>query len=312
VNPYHVPGASDGAGPLCPHTNPAHEGFYVPVDHTLLAFEQFKTAIGDASSVRTAGRLVVALGGDGCGKSSLLNRCAAWLKPLLNKGEDGPCQLFSYVDTCDVSMSREARDSAVYQCLLDDLEARGMIPSPHGKKLNEYRADLKLGYRYLSTHVLKSHELKDAALVILLPRTELKEEVEHYASWTYSNIVFLAESREVEPVRAHWQKIRGASAGPAPIRLEVGQLTEEDGWTFVKARNGHRTDAVNYPFVSEETIRRVSKRPDLSIRELENLLFRLYQEILGQSTGPDSLGSGLTGELTYDTITDFYWRQGTM
>jgi hypothetical protein len=211
-----------------------------------------------------------------------------------------------------MNVSREARERAVYQCLLDELSARGMIAAAqHRERLNESKTDLRIGYRYLSNFVLKSHELKDTALVILLPRTELKEEIESYARWTFPNLVFLAESREVEQVRAHWPAIRSANPGSAPIWLEVHQLDEEDGWTFVQARKGHLRDG-GHPFVTEATIRRVSRRGDLSIRQLENLLFRLYQELLEESADRGSLGSRLTGEVTYENITDFYFRRGTM
>ncbi|MEU3642842.1 hypothetical protein AB0E59_05605 [Lentzea sp. NPDC034063] len=303
MNPYLVPLGGDGPGPLCPHTDPTHEDFYVPVDHTLVAFEQFKASIGNAAKIRANGRLVVALGWDGCGKSSLLNRCATHLKSVLRQN-DGQCLVFSFVDACRDSDTVEEREKAVYQCLIDELENRDMLLPKHREELRE--RTLKLKYRYLSNFVLGN-----TAVVILLPRTELEQEVESYAHWTHRNLVFLAESRQVEAVRGHWAKIRSASQGSVPIQLEVGKLEPDDGWAFVQARNGHRSDGEVYPFVSKETIRAVIAAKEFSIGELHNLLFRLFEEILAEGANSGPLGSGLTGEVTYNTITDFYFRRGT-
>ncbi|MFJ8959050.1 hypothetical protein ACIRG5_06635 [Lentzea sp. NPDC102401] len=305
MNPYLVPLGGDGPGPLRPHDDPTHEDFYVPVDHTLAAFDQFKASIGDAAKIRDKGRLVVALGWDGCGKSSLLNRCATHLKSVLRQ-DDGQCLVLSFTDACRDSDSVEEREKAVYQCLIDELDDRGMLAQKHREKLEEYAPKLK--YRYLANRVLG-----DTAVVILLPRIELEQEVESYAHWTHRNLVFLAESRQVEAVRAHWPKIKSASAeqGTVPIQLEVGKLEPEDGWAFVQARNGHRTDGDDYPFVSRETIRAVIAAKEFSIGELHNLLFRLFEEILAERANSGPLGCGLTGEVTYSTITDFYFRRGT-
>jgi len=233
----------------------------------------------------------------------LLNRCATHLKSVLRQG-DGQCQVFSFVDACRDSDTVEEREKAVYQCLIDELENRDMLKPKHREELRE--RTLKLKYRYLSKFVLG-----DTAVVILLPRTELEQEVESYAHWTHPNLVFLAESRQVEAVRAHWSKIRSANQDSVPIQLEVGKLEPDDGWAFVEARNGHRTDGDDYPFVSKETIRAVIAAKEFSIGELHNLLFGLFEEILAERTNSGPLGCGLMGEVTYSTITDFYFRRGT-
>ncbi|WP_394621462.1 hypothetical protein JNUCC0626_20890 [Lentzea sp. JNUCC 0626] len=304
MNPYLVPKGGDGPGPLCPHKDPTHELYYVEVDHTGVAFEQFKAEIGSVARVRESGRLVVALGWDGCGKSSLLNRCATWLKAFVQQESDGRCLVFPFVDACLDSDPVEDRQQAVYQCLFDELDNRGMISPQDRENLKE--RTLKLRYQYLSKFVLG-----DTVVVILLPRTEIEKEVENYAHWTHGNLVFLAESRQVDAVKTHWRKIRGANQGPAPIQLEVGKIDPDDGWAFVQALDLHRTDEDTYPFVSRDAIRKVIEAKEFSIGELHNLLFRLFEwiRIEGVNSGP--LGSGQTGEVTYHHITDFYFRQGT-
>ncbi|MET9225514.1 hypothetical protein [Lentzea sp. NPDC003310] len=276
----------------------------MPVDHTLAAFEQFKDAIGDASLIRVTGRLVVAVGWDGCGKTSLLNRCATHLKTVLRGQGKGQCLVLSFVDACRDSDSVEVRENAVYECLIDELENRDMIKPHHREKLRG--RDLKLGYLYLSKFVLG-----DTVVVLLLPRVEIEQEVEDYAHWTHKNIVFLVESRQIEAVRAHWPKIRDACRGSTPVQLEVGKLEPDDGWAFVQARNCHSADGEKHPFVSQETIRAVIRAKEFSIGELHNLLYGLFEEILAERANSGSLGSGLTDEVTYSTITDFYFRRGT-
>lgn len=303
-NPYHVPGMRSRIGPLCPYTHPEHENFYVPVDHTEKAFEVFKKALGDdPSALRAEGRLTVALGWDGCGKTSLLNRCANWVKAELRQG----CHIVSLVDAARDSDPREVRENRVFKLLVHELFARDLIDPKQREDLTEAldKGDLDFGYFYASRYVLKP---KNVVLVVLLPRTEIPLEVESYAKRAYPNLVFLAESRKVEAVGSYWPRIESAHDSSTPIRLEVGTLAQGDGWAFVQARKGDRTDAPDYPYVSEETIRRVTVARKLSIGELHKLLYGTYQELLEQIKDSGSVGSPM-GEVTLLDLMEFHFRR---
>lgn len=305
MNPYRIPPEGSGLGPLCPHAHPEHEQYYVPVDHTFTAFEAFKKALGkDLTVLRSEGRLAVALGWDGCGKTSLLNRCAAWVREML--GTD--CHVVSLVKVCRESETVEVRQNKVFQSLIYDLGHRGLLTSDQRREMTEAlnKNNFDVGYHYASRYVL---EPQNAVLVILLPRSEIPPEVENYARWAHPNLLFLAESRMVDGVRSHWPVIQGNRNSSMPIRLDVGTLVEDDGWKFVQARNGDQKDASDYPFVSKETVQRVTEERTLSIGELHDLLHGMYQELLEKSAEPGSVGSGPMGEVTFLDLMRFYFRR---
>ena len=303
-NPYHVPGMRSRIGPLCPYTHPAHEQFYVPVDHTEKAFEVFKKALGDnPAALRTEGRLAVALGWDGCGKTSLLNRCAHWVKGRLAQG----CHIVPLVDAARDPDAREEREMRVGPLLIHELVARDLVEPKQREDLDKAleKGDLDFGYLYVSKYVLQP---KSVVLVVLLPRTEIPREVENYARRAYPHLAFLAESRKVEAVSSWWPRIESAHEPSSPIRLDVGTLAQGDGWAFVRARKGDRTDAPDYPFVSEETIRRVTVARELSIGELHKLLYGTYQEFLERIKESGKIGSPM-GEVTLLDLMEFHFRR---
>ncbi|MET8764631.1 hypothetical protein [Lentzea sp. NPDC004782] len=304
-NPYKVPGMRSHIGPLCPHVDPSHEDYYVPVDHTETAYAVFREALGeDLTTLREEGRLAVALGWDGCGKTSLLNRCAAWVKRKLGQG----CHIVSFTGTGRDSEPREVRENRIFKLLIHELGDRGLLEPKQRDELTDAsdKGDLDFGYLYASRWVLKPGNM---VLVVLLPRTEIPREIENYARWAHPNLVFLAESRKVENVDSHWPVIESAHNSAVPIRLDVGTLAKDDGWAFVQSRKGNRTDAPDYPYVSEETIRRVTEARRLSIGELHKLLYGAYQEVLENGARWRSKDTGLRGEVTFEDLLSFYFRR---
>ncbi|MGW4212281.1 hypothetical protein ACWEIJ_30110 [Lentzea sp. NPDC004789] len=276
----------------------------MPVDHTQTAFEAFQREIGDGTSLRGRGRLVAALGWDRCGKTSLLNRCAAWVRDQL--GEEN-CHVLSFVDACQVSDDRAYREKTVFQSLIYELGYKELLSPQLREEMTEQlnSGELNLGYRHASRYVLMP---KKAVAVILLPRTEIPLEMENYARWAHPNLLFLAESRQIGAVHAHWPRIESVHQSSTPIRLDVGPLALDDGWTFVQARDGDRTDAP-HPFVAKETIREVIAARELSIGELHDLLYGMYQEILEKNAKPGSVGSSPMGEVTLLDLMKFYIRR---
>ncbi|MET9630498.1 hypothetical protein ABZX92_23805 [Lentzea sp. NPDC006480] len=275
------------------------------VDHTETAFTAFQESLGeDLTTLHDDGRLTVALGWDGCGKTSLLNRCAAWVKAELGKS----CHILSLADAGRDNEPREDRENRVFKLLIHEFRDRDLLDDNQHAELTEAldKGDLNFGYLYASKYVLKP---KNLVLVVLLPRTEIPLEVENYARWAYPYIVFLAESRKVESVNEHWSAIESAHNSALPIRLKVGTLDNGDGWAFVQSRKGDRTDAPNYPFVSEETIRRVTEARTLSIGELHKLLYGTYQEVLKKGKASGAIGSGSMGEVTLLDLMEFHFRR---
>ena len=88
-NPFHLPGRMPGDfGALCPWSQLAHADLYVPIDHTNEAFTTFQQAItGSGSAGRP--RVILIHGGEGCGKTALMHRCAHLLVTACNASS--PC-----------------------------------------------------------------------------------------------------------------------------------------------------------------------------------------------------------------------------
>ncbi|MGP4020770.1 hypothetical protein [Saccharopolyspora sp. 5N708] len=300
MNPYLVPGTTGRPqAPLCPYETNEHEKYYVPVDNTQAAFERFQEEIGDTASLLHEGRLVVATGQQGCGKTSLINRCAAWLAEHLGYGE-----IISLVDESSASDPIEHRLTLVYECLLADLARLRVLSSDQLQELAELRDRLDLGYRTLSNRL----DALDSglALIVVLPSSEdLVREIEHYARFARRKILFFAESSYVDYVDRHWAQIRRACRAE-PVLLRVGPLDDGDGWLFARARQELHPDAGVYPKVTEETMLRVTTSGyPRSIGQLQTLLHGVYEDLRRRSPEELALRSP---ELSYEEITDYFFR----
>jgi energy-coupling factor transporter ATP-binding protein EcfA2 len=300
MNPYLLPGTANRPhAPLCPFETTEHEKYYVPVDNTQVAFERFREEIGDAESLRQEGRLVVATGQQGCGKTSLINRCATWLAEALPHGE-----IISLVDESSASDPIEHRLTLVYECLLADLAERRVLTTEQLQELAERRDNLELGYRTLSSR-LDALESDLVLIVVLPPSEDLVREIEHYARFARRKILFFAESSYVDYVDRHWAQIRRACRAE-PVLLKVGPLEDGDGWLFAQSRQELHPDAGVYPKVSEETMLRVTTRGyPTSIGQLQTLLHGVYEDLRRRSPEDLALRSP---ELSYEEITDYFFR----
>ena len=293
MNPYLVPGMEGRPlAPLCPFQVDEHEDYYVPVDHCQQAFEEFQELIGD---VAAQGGLVVTTGQRGCGKTSLINRCANWLSGQLDKA-----QIISLVDESSPTDPIEYRLRHVFSCVLDDVRSRQLLDADQLKGLEDRTDNLELGYRQLSSLLDPG-----TVLIILLPHSEdLTKEIAHYARFTRPRLVFFAESSYPDNVDRRWKDIAEACR-VTPLLLRVGPLSEGDGWRFARARQERselHPDAGVYRRVSEETMQRVTALP-MSIGQLQNLLHGVYEEQRRDPPADDAL------ELSYEEITDYFFRR---
>jgi len=302
MNPYLVPGLEAGPeGPLCPFRRPEHERYYVPLDNTQQAFEQFQEQIGDLRGLRDEGRLIMVSGQRGCGKTALINRCATWLRDGLdNLGIQG--MIFSLTQEGLENQPIQRRMNHVFQCVVDDLWQRELLSKEdHIRGLKERRDDLDLAYRYLSG-VLDDDIV---TIVLLPPSADLVREVEGYAKYARKHIVFFVESSFVDSMERSWPDICTASR-VSPILLEVGPLRERDGWLFAQARQEHHPIADEmFPRVSEKTMQRVTDGWETSVGQLQALLFGVYRE---RSNRPGPEITVTSDEVTYADITSYHFR----
>jgi hypothetical protein len=279
MNPYRVPGLTGPNGVLCPFKKPDHDDYYVPVDNTQKAYEQFTEEIDDPHRLSTDGLLVVVSGEQHCGKTALINRCAAWLRRRLND-VDLQGHIFQLTRERIATRSIETRLAHVFDCISDDLGHRRLLGEDQLRELANRKNDLERAFRYLSDILDQNRVL----IIVLPPSADLIKEAERYANFSRGKIVFFAESSYVDIVRHHWPSIR--SAGPAaPILLEVGPLHEDDSWFFAHARQEiHRGQSNASPFlkVTKESMKDLTAGRIVSIGEMQKFLHWMYDNMKSQ------------------------------
>jgi hypothetical protein len=265
-NPYAIAGHERAPlSPLDPLSRPDDEDFYVDVGNSEEAFRQFQSAMDDVAALRSRGQLVVVAGEHGCGKTSLANRCAAWLGRRLRAAGVDPVvidargSVYGYES---VVLSIEKRMHHVVDDLVHSLRAGTDIPVEPGF----VDQDVTRAYRSIVDVIPDERRL-----VVLLPPSELPAEIEQYAALArYPGLVFFAEAEYGKSVR------RVPSAGELVV-LEVGPLSKADGWRFIATRQD-RADSV--PSVSFETAQAILSSDAISIATLQRLMYGLYQEVL--------------------------------
>lgn len=300
VNPFLVPGLEENPqAPLRPFELPVHEEFYVPVDRTEQAFQEFVEHTRTPAALRDTGRLVVALGPTGCGKTALVNRCVADLVRRL--AADGRrARVFDLTREAHLLATIEARVGMVCARLLDDVRAAGLIDDARRDRLRDRMADDPARvYPALSSMV---EDADRVVLVVLLPPTrELVGELEMYAGWARRGIVFFAET-SAEPEYGTVSGRVAAQSQVPPVLLRVGPLRAEDGHLFTRSRLARHHGTGGLPTVSEQTMREVTGTGRVSIAGLQKLLFGIYQQFLTMTAPP--------AELTADRIAR-YWLETT-
>lgn len=302
MNPYLVPGLARPDDPLCPFTKPDHETYYLPVDNTEQAFKDFHREIGDLSNLRTEGRLVVVSGEPRCGKTALINRCAAWLqRELIKVGLHG--EIFPLAHEGAPNQSVDDRVLHVFSCITDDLQQRKLLHDDHFKELRARMRNVDLAFRYLSGIL----DEKRVLIILLPPSADLIKETVQYAKFGRKKIIFFAESDYVDIVRRDWPSIQ--SAGPVPpIILEVGILDDNDGWLFADNRqelHARQPHAIPFRKVTKEAMGQFTSSLQPSIGQLQAILHDFYREQSVELPQGDAVPAS---EVTFEDLAEFYLR----
>lgn len=298
MNPYLIPGLEAAPyAPLRPHLNKDHHTFYVPVDDTEQEFRHFQDKMNPVEWLSQGGRLVVVTGEQGCGKTSLINRCAAWLRDELAKAQLTG-EIFTLTNSGKPDQPIMLRMQQVVTDLVDNLHDEQIgVSTRHIELLrqrireSEDASDQQIRHVKVDRVYKYLHDALPAdriAIILLPPSSDLVNEINNYADFAmHPRIVFFAETDYVEAVRRMWHTIP-TSDRMTPILLKVGPLNAGDSWTYAHARQGSYPADGSFPRVSEETIRRVTRKGAWSIRWLHRVLYGVYEELASQDT-PDGL-----------------------
>ncbi|MGH3696880.1 MAG: hypothetical protein ACRDRX_23350 [Pseudonocardiaceae bacterium] len=268
------------------------------------------------------GRLVVVTGKPGCGKTSLINRCAAWLHDELAK-LGSTAVIFPLTRSAKPHESITLRIEQIITDVIDHLadEKHGVTTEDidllnlriqeatrvrsgldQKERHEEHIAKVDRVYKYIMQDALPDNRV---AIVLLPPSSDLVSEITHYSDFArYPRIVFFAETDYVDNVQRMWSQIP-TNDRRTPILLKVGPLKTGDGWTYAQARQEMSSFDLGFPPVSEETMQRVTEGNVVSIRRLHDLLYRVYDDLASKNTSRDSPS---LREVSFDHIAQHFFR----
>lgn len=247
TNPFQVPDTLPGSRePLCPWRAEIHRDYYADVDSTGTAYLAFTEQMRPFEQLAQRGRLVVMRGETGCGKTSLIHRCADLLDTELNPPPvDGRPRGDFIVDLTSYRYRKErSQQSRLVEVCFEVLRYlrdrnRIAIPAEWLDRLHRAGDD--------PYHVVSDmyRELAGCArdqgfvLIILLP--PVKDYVNDLHEYSHQadnreRLVFFTESTWVSMIDEFLEGER--RSGRATIGLAVRPIDERDGFTFAQSRLG--------------------------------------------------------------------------
>jgi energy-coupling factor transporter ATP-binding protein EcfA2 len=271
INPFHLSGWSP-MRPLCPWRESGHRDYYVPVDSTEKAFEEFVREMGDLTTLLRDGQLVLAIGDSGCGKSALINRCADWvITRLAEHGTRGEVVDLTVTLTGRPRGTIDERMSFVCDQLFVELKRQQVLLPDAFEGLEADRGRPDRIYPNLP-EALRGQPV----LVILLPKSELANEVVRYATLVHGRVLFLVESEDLDATDVR-DIVYELEQWVPPIILAVGGLEPGDIRRFASDRLARHAAMGVYPGMSEETMELLTNMLR-SVGELQRAFHGTYED----------------------------------
>ncbi|MFC4018946.1 hypothetical protein ACFOW4_13475 [Micromonospora sp. GCM10011542] len=277
VNPFVVPQRNwDDRRPLCPWKHAEHSSYYVPVDHTEEAFRDFCNKVGDPATSVNRPTMVVAVGGEGCGKTALLHRCAHWLDAELRS-----CKIDSLIvdltDETGLGLASDVRLVHWTERLVDRLAIKNVLRPALQKQLSDRKGDPRSTLPFLGDLL----ESIPKVLHVILPGIEFLNEATVLASLARPYLNLYTECASDDLRRA--LKVPGTPGLDSVVELEVGVLSVDDGWIFVESRLAAAALAATAPTIDEATVRRymaerINGRGTTTIRELNLICAAVFAD----------------------------------
>ncbi|MGH3244093.1 MAG: hypothetical protein ACRDNL_27195 [Spirillospora sp.] len=280
-NPFWLPRYSDlPPRVLCPLIDDSHADYYVKLKNAEAEYERFRRRMGDKlSDLARRGHLVLVRGGEGAGKSALLNRCAYW---LVEQGKERPKIHHTQLRENDIDDRGELDHAlriakllySLVQLKLDepsvnrlaplfrDLEERRPVgpayrQEPRAPWLPESReppprplreTDIIDVLQFLGRLI----ESKGVCFLLVLPPAKSLAEVESYLRLVQPNLIFLTE---LDIVHGEGEPRNVSDAALIELWLE-DPLSDDDIQEFldIRLKEAEARGAVHPP-VSLETVR---------------------------------------------------------
>lgn len=263
--------------------------FYVPVDDTEEQFRAFTEALPHPRILLDEGRLVLVTGHVGCGKTSLVNRCARWAKDHLDvEGLKGT--IVDLTQEVRQNESVDTRQRKVFERLVDELGQYKLIDvAAKADLLSASPQDAASRGYPLLRNILP----QNAVVIILLPPSgDLMDEIREYARLARQRILFFAESSYAQDMAG----LSLSTPGAAPvIQLKVGLISQDDGWNFVTNRlQNYQSGGV--PDIPRDAVHRmIVNWTDMNLSTLELILWGVFDRAIANSVS----------NITYEDIGDY-------
>lgn len=286
-NPFCVPGRTfDEPGPLTPWQERAHGNYYADVDHTEQAYQQFVLKLKNWN-IASNGGVALVHGDDGCGKTSLIHRCAKAIKDQSKEPHT--------IEIVDRSRERLEGETALRKCeevvlaLIRQLRrTAGFLAKESIQKLSEppnraEESDLRRAIEEVADVLAESKR----TLIVVPSKMELALEIQTYVSvFARAGLVLLMETSE-ESLKQFIDKWNQEPSKRKILNLEVGPLEIEHGWTFVQSRVRQGLPTNSLPEFDESAVTKYmrirSEHARVSVRELERVCLKLFDDAIRES-----------------------------
>ncbi|MEU6153022.1 hypothetical protein ABZ816_23780 [Actinosynnema sp. NPDC047251] len=282
INPFAVHPFVSAVQPLEPFSHP-HDGLYVAVGDSEGQYLNFQKQLGDLSSVVDYGRTVLVNGDTGCGKSALVNRCAAWARTRFGERKivatvvdaTKPLKRFE-------QLSLDMRMVGMCDRLFDLMRKDRLIRDEFVDEFERNRKEPERVYVNLGDYMHRDH-----ALILLLPTpVELLQEVVRYADFAPPRVLFMLESDVLRD--EHVEQIeRAVERWTKPVVLTVGRLVEGDVKRFVDQRTGENRDRGRFPRMSDETVAAVGEKVQ-TVAQLQRTLHSTFEYLMEHAEDYDN------------------------
>lgn len=303
MNPFDLPDWGPNV-PLCPWTDARHDDFYVPVGNTQAMFDEFTHAM-NVTTLRRAGQLVLATGESGCGKSALLNRCAAHARALVANGGKADVVDFRTQLKGREELSVEERLSHLANLLLIKLDTTGALNTGAIGTFDKHLG--KPAEIYLN---LPEALQENRFVIVLLPTSELATEVIRYGSLACRRVMFMIEFALVDGRYADDdENIRAMSRWAPPITLRVGGLKPGDVHRFAQDRFDRHSAVGIYPRMSKQTLNSAAERLR-SVAQMQSTFHGTYAARLRRGLRYDDKHYVTIGDISTYQVDEFRDGQG--
>lgn len=272
INPFVV-GSWPPMKPLCPWQDPVHRHYYVSVDSTENAYQDFVAQMReDLSPLCREGRLVLVTGESQSGKTALVHRCAYWVR----KQATGLELKAEIVDLTPIFLGLPEqtipqRMAEAGRRLFDELDRRGCLRSDALTDLRKVQDKPESLYPRMSDALVAG-----TVLLVLLPVVELADEVKRYATMVRANVMFFVESAALHLDQAE-DIVADLEQWMPPISLHVGLLRDGDARRFVEHRMTRHAELGRFPGLAEDSVETVAALVR-TVGELHRTLLGTYDE----------------------------------